>query len=68
MNAVITGASRGIGRAIAEVFALHGYDLFLTSRNESILLETINELKRMYPAITIDGKAMDLGKKQQARM
>jgi len=67
MNAVITGASRGIGRAIAEIFALHGYDLYLTSRNESILLETIDELKGTYPSITIDGKAMDLGKKQQAR-
>lgn len=68
MNAVITGASRGIGRAIAEIFALHGYDLYLTSRNESVLLDTINELKGAYPSITIDGKAMDLGKKQQARM
>ena len=29
MNAVITGASRGIGRAVAEIFALHGYNLLL---------------------------------------
>jgi short-subunit dehydrogenase len=68
MNAVITGASRGIGRAIAEIFALHGYDLFLTSRNESVLFDTINELQATYPDITIDGKALDLGKKSQARM
>jgi short-subunit dehydrogenase len=68
MNAVITGASRGIGRAIAEIFALHGYDLFLTSRNESVLFDTINELQATYPDITIDGKALDLGKKSQAQM
>jgi short-subunit dehydrogenase len=68
MNAVITGASRGIGRAIAETFAVHGYDLYLTSRNESALLGAIDQLKTAHPNITIDGKAMDLGKKQQAQM
>lgn len=66
MNAVITGASRGIGKAVAQIFARHGYDLFLCSRNESNLLETIDELKRDFPNISIDGKAFDLGNKEQA--
>lgn len=68
MNAVITGASRGIGKATARLFALHGYDLYLTSRNENKLLETIEEIKRDFPNISIDGKAFDLGKKQQAQL
>jgi short-subunit dehydrogenase len=68
MNAVITGASRGIGKATAEIFALHGYNLYLCSKNESNLLETINALKANYPNITIDGKAMNLGKKEEARL
>ncbi len=33
MNVVITGASKGIGKAVAEKFASHGADLFLCSRH-----------------------------------
>jgi short-subunit dehydrogenase len=66
MNAIITGASRGIGKATAEIFALHGYNLLLASKNESNLLETIEELKTKYPHVSIDGKAVDLGTAQQA--
>ena len=51
MNAVITGASRGIGKATAEIFALHGYNLFLCSKNESNLLESVEELKTRFPNI-----------------
>jgi len=68
MNAVITGASRGIGKSVAEIFATHGYNLYLSSQNESRLWETIEELKTRFPNITIDGKAFDLGKKQQAQL
>ena len=68
MNAVITGASRGIGKATAEIFALHGYNLFLLSKNEANLLESIEDLKTKYPNISIDGKAMDAGKKQDAQL
>ena len=66
MNAVITGASRGIGKAIAEIFALHGYDLYLCAQSEKNLWATVEELKTAFPNIHIDGKAMDLGKKQEA--
>lgn len=36
-TALITGASRGIGKAMAEVFALAGADLFICSRKEQAL-------------------------------
>ena len=68
MNAVITGASRGIGKEVARIFATHGYHLFLCSRSEPGLLQTIQELQTQFPHIKINGKAFDLGKKQQAQL
>ena len=41
MTAVVTGASRGIGKAIAEILALQGYALLCTSKPERTLLNTI---------------------------
>jgi short-subunit dehydrogenase len=53
---------------VARIFATHGYNLYLCSRKESALLQTIQELKKDFPNIHIDGQALDLGKKQQAQM
>lgn len=45
--ALITGASRGIGKATATVFADKGYDLILICKKSSDLLEqSINDLKK----------------------
>ncbi|RYY00826.1 MAG: SDR family oxidoreductase [Gammaproteobacteria bacterium] len=55
-----------MGKTLAETFALHGYNLFLCSKTESSLLETISELKTKFPNVSIDGQALDLGKKEKA--
>lgn len=68
MNAVITGASRGIGYEVARTFAAHGYNLFLCSRTESNLLKAMEKLKTEFPHVSVDGKAFDLGNKQQAQL
>lgn len=62
MNVVITGASRGIGKAIATIFAANGHHLFLCSRNEEALYKTMEELQTQYPAVTVKAKAFDLSK------
>lgn len=68
MNVVITGASRGIGRKVAEIFGLHGYDLYLVARKEDVLLQTAEELRTAYPNINVNAQAFDLGNKKQAEL
>jgi len=44
--AVITGASSGIGKALALEFAARGYHVFLTGRNEVALRAVASEARR----------------------
>jgi short-subunit dehydrogenase len=66
MNCVITGASRGLGRAIAEKFAAGGYDLCLCSRSAEALSAAGEAIGARYPAITVRTAAYDLGEKDEA--
>lgn len=63
MNVVITGASKGIGKAIAETFAAEGANLFLCARNEMTLYNTVAELQAKYPASNIRARQADLSDK-----
>jgi short-subunit dehydrogenase len=67
MNIVITGASKGFGKAIAETFAAKGHNLFICSRNEVALYKTMEELLTKYPDIKIKAKARDISIKEQAK-
>ncbi|MBS1633052.1 MAG: SDR family oxidoreductase [Bacteroidetes bacterium] len=66
MNIVITGASRGIGRATAELFAANGHHLYLSSRNETALYKAMEELMLKFPDVTIKARPYDLSKKENA--
>ena len=59
MAVLITGASKGIGRALAYEFAKHGYDLVITARHEDLLTELAAEISSLYP-IQINTIALDL--------
>jgi glucose 1-dehydrogenase len=43
--AVITGSSRGIGKAIAKEFAKNNYSVLLNSRDENELIEAVQEIR-----------------------
>lgn len=66
MKAVITGASQGIGKAIADHFAAAGYDLFLCSRGEVRLYHTLEELQTNYPERQLYARVTDLSQQQEA--
>lgn len=60
MNIVITGASKGIGYAIAEIFAAHGHDLLLTSKTPAALEDAVITLRKQFPAVKIESLPADL--------
>lgn len=65
MNVVITGASRGIGKAIAEIFAANGHSLYLSSKSEGTISKTVALLQEEYPHVNIKGIAKDLSKRDE---
>ena len=66
MKVVITGASRGLGFALAEAFAKEGHDLYLTSRSEVKLYHALASLQTRFPDQVIKAKAFDIGAKTGA--
>lgn len=62
-HAVITGGSRGIGKAIAEQFAAVGFDLMLCSRHRDTLQSTAEAIGKQY-GVRVQTFAADLSQKQ----
>lgn len=66
-DVIITGASRGLGKAIGEIFAGSGYNLYLTSMHEGRLYHAMEDFLNKYPGIVVKAKPYDLRKKEQAQ-
>ena len=62
MNIVITGGSKGMGKAMAEKFATVKNNIFICSRNEEELSKTAEELRKKYNN-SVEYFAADLSKK-----
>ena len=62
MTVVITGATKGIGFAIAEKFAIEGYDLVICARNNSELAKMALNFTDKYN-IEVKSRAVDMSNK-----
>jgi len=65
MNVIITGASKGIGKSMAAIFAANGATLYLCARNEIALNKTVAELQKTHPESTINALVADVSKKDE---
>lgn len=65
MNVVITGASKGIGYAIAEIFASNGHAVYLNSKTASDLEKSVAKLRTSFPDTIIEYMAADLSKEAE---
>ncbi|MFN5189344.1 MAG: SDR family NAD(P)-dependent oxidoreductase, partial [Chitinophagia bacterium] len=65
MNIIITGASKGIGFAIANAFAAAGHNLFLTSKTPADLSSAAASLQKRYPTVKVDFVHADLSNQAQ---
>jgi short-subunit dehydrogenase len=63
-NAIITGATKGMGRAIAIAFAKQGVNLAVCARNENDLAAFKNDLQQINPAVKVVTVVADGSKKE----
>ncbi|MEB0261167.1 SDR family oxidoreductase [Mucilaginibacter sp. 10I4] len=64
-NALITAATKGIGRAVSIAFAKQGINLSICSRNEQDLLNFKQELQGINPQITVITMVTDCSKRDE---
>jgi short-subunit dehydrogenase len=60
MNIVITGASKGIGYAIAQIFAANEHNLYLTSKTPLALETAVATLRKQFPSVKLEAMSADL--------
>jgi short-subunit dehydrogenase len=65
--AVITGATKGLGRAIAEIFASHGFDVCTCARTLADLDRMQRDWQRLFPQQHLHTFQADMGVPEQTR-
>lgn len=64
MNIVITGGSKGIGKAIADKYASENHNILICARNADMLKDTSEELAGKYPSSSIQFFSADLSSRK----
>jgi short-subunit dehydrogenase len=64
---VVTGGSKGIGRAIIEKFASQGFDVATCARNKEDLKKLESEIQKKYPAVAVHTTPADMADMQQTK-
>ncbi|MEO5674218.1 MAG: SDR family oxidoreductase [Chitinophagales bacterium] len=67
MNAVITGATRGIGKAITEKFCSEGFNVAVCARSKKDLESLHNDLNQKFPDAEIIAHPCDVSDKKQLK-
>jgi 3-oxoacyl-[acyl-carrier protein] reductase len=65
INALITGGSQGLGKAIAEHFLRDGANVAICARGEKDLLATRDELAKRFPSQKVLAKVCDVSSETQ---
>jgi short-subunit dehydrogenase len=65
LNALVTGATKGMGRSISEALAGAGFDVGLLARNRSDLVRFQEKLLQRYPDRAFPFYAVDLGSREE---
>jgi NADP-dependent 3-hydroxy acid dehydrogenase YdfG len=65
-NAIVTGATEGIGRAIAEIFLSNGYGVAVCGRTYAKMQRLKSEWEHLFPGATVVYKNVDLSIKEDA--
>lgn len=58
-HAIVTGASKGLGKSFAHLLASQGYDLLLVARSEKLLSEETEAIKKQY-GVKVNALSVDL--------
>lgn len=64
-RAIVTGASKGIGLAVAHALLQQGADVLICARNEDSLNAALSELKAAAPQRKVIGRRTDVSQSQQ---
>ncbi len=67
MIVVVTGASKGLGYAIAKQFAAQGNILLMCARNEKVLNKSADELRKLFPQSIIHSYSADISIKDETQ-